>query len=487
MAPGPDTYPLVVIGAGPAGLAVAGTAARLGVRTLVIDEADAPGGQVYRDYPPEFAPKGRFARRKEMRERDALLSAVAASHCVVPQQDAVFWGVDEDRSLLVARGDELVPVRYETLIIAAGAQDRPVPFPGWELPGVLSVGGAYRLVKTQGVLPGGRVLVAGSGPLLLVLAEELIRAGARIVALVESARVSLGPGRVLGLLRVPSMCLEALRLKRVLKRARVEVCEGWGVVEAKGDGGVEEVVCAPFTDAGALDRTRLRTFEVDAVAAGYGLLSRTAAAGLLGCDMLYDAAVNCAIPRRDADLETSVEGVYAAGDGARVAGKLVAREEGKLAALAAAKRLGAVNVERFQRDARPVRRKLARLYRWRRTIDEIYRLPEGLFDVVTDDTIVCRCEEVTAREILDAAEEGTLDLNDIKRRVRAGSGWCQGRTCGSAIVEILARRRGVSQEEVLRMTGRPPVKPIPLSMVGGEGEGCRPETGGGRPAVGPDG
>ena len=325
--------------------------------------------------------------------------------------------------------------------------------------------GAHRLVKTQGVLPGTRVLVAGSGPLLLVLAEELINAGGQIVALIESARTTVGIGRALALMAVPSMCLEAMRLKRVLAKAGVDIRKKWGVVEAKGNESVREVVCAPLTEAGVVDRARLDTFEVDAVAVGYGLLSRTAVAGLLGCDMEYDSVVNCAVPRRNEELETSIGGVYAVGDGARVAGRLVAREEGKLGALAAAKRMGVVSAEEFESETGSVRRELARLYRWRVTIDEMYQLPDGLFDVTTDDTIVCRCEEVTAREILDAAEQGTLDLNDIKRRVRPGSGWCQGRTCGSAIVEMLARRRGVAQEEILRMTGRPPVKPIPLSML----------------------
>jgi hydrogen cyanide synthase HcnB len=228
---------------------------------------------------------------------------------------------------------------------------------------------------------------------------------------------------------------------------------------------LSEVLGAPFTKEGIQDRAAKKRFEADAMAVGYGLLSRTAVPRLLDTRMHYDALVGDYIPSRSQDLETSVPGVFAVGDGARVSGKLVAREEGVLAGLAAARRLGGISDSDFSQRSAPLRDRLRRLYRFRKAVDELHRLPEGLFDIPADNTIVCRCEEVTAGEIRRAAREGTLDLNDIKRRGRAGHGWCQGRTCGPAIVEMLARENRLSREEIFRMTPRPPSKPIPLSML----------------------
>lgn len=459
-------FPLVIIGSGPGGLAASATVASLGVRTLVVDEADAPGGQVYRDFPLEFEARGQLAKRKENREREALVAAVSKSTDIVRWQDALFWGVDEDGALLIAREEKLVRIGYDSLVVAPGAYDRGLPFPGWTLPGVISMGGAYRLVRTQGILPGKRVLVAGTGPLLLVLAEAMIQAGAKVVAVVDSARSTVGPAQVLALMSVPSLCMEALRLKSILRRNKVPVYKGWGIVEARGNGSVREILCAPFTEKGVLqDRAGEESFELDAVAVGYGLISRTAVFRLLGAQMYYDEIVRDYIPHRSEDLETSVKGVFAVGDGARVSGKLVAREEGVLAALAAARLMGRISDSDFSQRSAQARSRLKRLYRFRTAVDKIYCLPEGLFDVPVDDTIVCRCEEVTAGEIRQAVQEGTLNLNDIKRRVRSGSGWCQGRTCGPVIAEMLAREPGVSQEEILRMTQRAPSKPIPLSML----------------------
>jgi hydrogen cyanide synthase HcnB len=431
----------------------------------MVDEANAPGGQVYRAFPPEFEAKGRLARKKEYRESKAMVRAVSAFPEITRWQDGLFWGVDSDGTLLIARDQRIARVKYDQLIVASGAYDRSLPFPGWTLPGVLSVGGAYRLVKVQGVLPGKRVLVVGTGPLLLVLTEVLIESGANVVAVVDSAASSARPKHLLDLIRVPSLCLEALRLKGILRRSKTPVLAGWGIAEAKGEEDVSEALCAPFTDEGRLDRSREKAYEADAVVVGYGLLSRTAVYRLLHARMAYDGLVGDYIPTRSEDLETSVTGVFGVGDGARVAGKLVAREEGTLAALAVTRRLGKLSDAAFHTHAKRVRRKLNRLYRFRKAVDEIFRLPGGLYDIPDDDTVICRCEEITAGEIRGAAQEGTLNLNDIKRRVRSGSGWCQGRTCGPAIVEMLARDHRIPRETIFRMTQRPPTKPIPMSML----------------------
>jgi hydrogen cyanide synthase HcnB len=320
-------------------------------------------------------------------------------------------------------------------------------------------------VKTQRILPGRRILLAGTGPLLLVTAEVLLNAGVKNLNIIDSAGTSFGLRHVPALLNIPSLCFEALRLKWLLFKSRTPVYNGWGIVEARGKERVGEVVCAPFNPEGLLDTAQKKVFEVDTVIVGYGLLSRTEAVRLLGCNMFYDQTVRDYIPSRNDMFETSVEGTFAVGDGARVAGRQVAREEGKIAALAVAERMGLTERSSLHRRVTSVRAKLKKLYQFRHAVDELYALPEGLFVVPDDNTIVCRCEEVTAGEIRAVAPKGKIDLNDIKRRIRPGSGWCQGRICGPITAEMLAWHLRLSPKEIFRMTPRPPSKPIPLSML----------------------
>lgn len=461
-------FPLVIIGGGPGGLAAAATVGEFGIRTLVVDEAETVGGQAYRGYPVEFEVSGRLSQRKEYRERQILVDTVSKYSCIEKWHNALFWGVDEEGVLLIAQNQKLVRVGYDALIVATGAYDRSVPFPGWTLPGVFSTGGAFRLVKTQRILPGRHVVLAGTGPLLLVMAEALLHAGVKILAFVDSASTTIDLQHVPALLNIPSLCIEALRLKWQLFKSRTPVYQGWGIVEARGKDRISKIVCAPFNPQGSLDESQKEVFETDAMIVGYGLLSRTEVARLLGCEMYYDHTVRDSLPDRNDIFETSVENVFAIGDGARVAGRFVAREEGKIAALAIAEKMGMINTSLLNVKIASCRARLKRLYRFRQAVDELCALPKGLYAVPDDDTIICRCEEITAGQIRSVLPAGKIDLNDIKRRIRPGSGWCQGRTCGPITVEMLARHLSLSPEEIFRMNQRPPSKPIPLSMLTGE-------------------
>lgn len=461
-------FPIVIVGGGPGGLAAAATLGQFGIRTLVVDEAETVGGQAYRGYPLEFEVGGRLTRRKEYKERKTLVDTVSKWDCIERWHNALFWGVDEEGVLLIALNRKLVRVAYDTLIVATGAYDRSVPFSGWTLPGVFSLGGAFQLVKTQRILPGRRVVLAGTGPLLLVMAQALLHAGVKILGVVDSAAKSFDPRHVPALLNIPSLCVEALWLKWLLFKSRTPVYQGWGIVEASGEERLSQVVCAPFNPQGSLDMSRKEVFETDTLVVGYGLLSRTETVRLLGCEMFYDPTVRDYIPCRNDHFETSMKNIFAVGDGARVAGRLVAREEAKIVALTVAERTGMIDRSLHNTQMESACSRLKKLYRFRQAVDELYALPKGLFTVPDDNTIVCRCEEVTAGEIRSVLPKGKIDLNDIKRRIRPGSGWCQGRTCGPVIVEMLSMHLSLPPEEISRLTQRPPSKPIPLSTLIGE-------------------
>ena len=278
------TADVAVVGAGPAGLAAAAEAARHGLSVTLLDDNPLPGGQYYRQGPatrePDSAPaaggKARDARARE------LLSVVDHPR-VTFLSGAVVWAAPEARTLAFShagRGDRL---RAEVIVIAAGASDRAVPFPGWTLPGVITAGGAQNLLKSQGVLPGRRALVAGSGPLLLVVADSLRRAGATVVGVAEAAPTARVWRALPRLAAAPALLRRGLAYRLELARARVAFRAGHTVIEARGRDEVEEAVVAPIDGAGRVDRAGARTLAVDTVVVGFGLVPSTELTRLLGC------------------------------------------------------------------------------------------------------------------------------------------------------------------------------------------------------------
>jgi NAD(P)H-nitrite reductase large subunit len=354
------------------------------------------------------------------------------------------------------------------VVVATGAVDRAVPFPGWTLPGVITAGGAQNLMKSQGVLPGRRVVVAGTGPLLLVVADSLRRGGAAVVEVVEAAAMER-PWRWLSrLAAAPALLRRGLEYRAGLARAGIPFRAGQTVLEARGADGVREVVVAPIDGRGRLDRMRARVLTADALVVGFGLTPAVELTRLLGCEHAWDAARGGWIPRRTTDLETSVSGVLAAGDGAGIAGVETALLEGRLAGLLAAERLGRCPPPRAAAAAGPLRARLARLARFRDGIAGLHAPPADFLGLVTAETVICRCEEVTAGAVFDALGRGHASVDALKASTRAGMGRCQGRNCLGTVADVLARVRGGRVADVAVPRARPPARPVQLGVLAGE-------------------
>lgn len=454
----------LVVGGGPAGLAAAAAAARAGAEVVLVDENPAAGGQYYRQLPAPFRALEPARLGREYTEGAALIDEVR-SLGVVFELDTVVWGIFGGRTVAVARGDRSERIEARALVLAPGAYDRPVPFPGWTLPGVVTAGGAQNLMKAYRVLPGRRVLLAGSGPLLLVVAHYLLGGGARVVALCEAASMQglwrLAPRLLphLGFVR------QGLGYWRELRAAGVPLLRGHVIRRALGDGQVEGAVIARC-DAGwrPIPGTE-RTVEADAVVVGYGFVPSVELVRLAGADVRYVPEVGGWVPVRSADLETTVPGVFVAGDGAGVAGSAVALEEGRLAGLAAAHRLGRLDAAAFAAGAAPVRRRLRRLAGFRAVMDRLYLMRPGLYTLADEETVLCRCEEITVREARAAIVDGAEQMNEVKAWTRIGMGRCQGRMCGPALAHLLAQATGRTVEECGAFTPRPPSKPVPLGAL----------------------
>ena len=457
---------VVVVGAGPAGLSAAIAAARSGSRVLIIDENLQAGGQIYRQLPRNFSVNDPARLGSDYADGRSLLDRVyELSEIIEIWNNALVWSVFETNQLAVAREDELVLLDAGAIIVATGAYERPLPVPGWTLPGVMTAGGAQVLLKSQRVKPGKRALLAGTGPLQLVVANQMLDAGMEVVALAESASTLAAVPYLPDLVRQPGLIKQGLNYMYRLKRAGVQILRSHALSSVQGDRKVRAAVIGKVDFRGYPISGSEKTVEVDTVCMGYGLVPSVWLTGLLGCRHEYNPLTGGWVPWFDHHMQTDQPGIFVAGDGAGIAGVLVAGMQGTIAGLYAAAHTGKISVDHAVQASLPHLRKLESLGRFRRAMDRIYRIYPDIYACATDDTIVCRCESITAGEIRKAVREGTVDLNDIKKRTRCGMGYCQGTNCQPAIAAILTREFDADPAELEMLTTRPPSRPIPLSLL----------------------
>lgn len=410
---------VVVVGAGPAGLAAAATACQGGRSVLVIDDNPTVGGQIWRQG-SAAAPVAAAKPWIEALERGGVRRLVPAAVIDTPGERRLVVGPTD------GSGGACIEVGYDRLILATGALERFLPFPGWTLPGVVGAGGLQALIKGGLDVAGHRIVIAGSGPLLLAVADLAKRRGGRIVSLAEQA--DFGPVARFGrhLATQPKKAAQALSFARSL--AGTSKLFGTWPVRAYGDGRLESV---------ELRRASGRSvdLECDWLAVGFGLRPETRLAAALGCTVADGRVVV------DGEQQTSVDGVFCAGEPTGIGGVDVALLQGRAAGTAAIG--GSLR--------RPMRRRLRRARRFVQALDAAYALRPELRDLPNDDTVVCRCEDVTWAEI-----RAYDQIRDCKLKSRCGMGPCQGRICGGAL-EVL---KGFRPEPA-----RPPFFPVNLSSL----------------------
>lgn len=456
---------VVIAGGGMAGIVAASVLAKAGVSVLLIDENEHLGGQYLRSPSPVLGPS--LGREHERERRLGLeLAAGLAGHKVLLLNHSRILGIYPDRELLVeSDGQRTMAIHAQFLLLAPGARERFLPFPGWTLPGVLSAGALQSLLRGQGILPAESIVLAGVGPFLLAVAAETIRAGGKVTAVLEATPFARKLGLLRPLLALPGRWTEGLGLLATLLAHRVPLRHRSVVVRAEGEGRLERIVTARLDDHGKPIEASERTQPCDCLALGGGFAPNIELAQLAGIGPVFDPSRGgWVVPVSDSQ-ETEVEHVYAAGEITGIGGAAEARIEGEIAARAILRAMGRGSGDEDDRQLARLRRHRQRRSAFAGRLNTLFTFPAGLWQGIPDETLLCRREDVSMSEVRQALDAGYTSLQALKTVVRVGIGECQGRICGPILQEVFAAIAPEGTPPLPPPTVRPPVKPATLESL----------------------
>jgi NADPH-dependent 2,4-dienoyl-CoA reductase/sulfur reductase-like enzyme len=448
---------VIIIGAGPSGVRCAQTLVAAGLRPTLIDENRRDGGQIYRRQPDNFTRPYAKLYGTEADKAQSLHTCFDALRDKIDYwPETLAWNI-ADQKLHVVKDECASALPYDALVICAGTTDRLMPVKGWHLAGTYSLGASQIALKSQACAIGRRVVFMGTGPLLYLVASQYIKAGADVAAVLDTSPMGGRFAALPKLLARPSVLLNGLALVASIKRAGVLVLTGITPVEITGDAdtGVQGIVVSDASGSS-------HRFACDAVAMGYHLRPETQLADLARCAFHFDQETRQWLPEVREDGRTSVPGVYLAGDGMRVLGADAAEIAGRLAAMAVLKDSG---LQVADEQVKQLRAQQATMERFRQGLAQAFPWPAKQVEHLPDEAIVCRCEAITAGELRRVVNEmGAQEANRAKAFSRVGMGRCQGRYCGHAGAEVIAHAAGVPVEQVGRLRGQAPVKPLSMAV-----------------------
>jgi NADPH-dependent 2,4-dienoyl-CoA reductase/sulfur reductase-like enzyme len=438
---------IVIIGAGPAGLAAAKVAAHKNVPVSILDAAPRPGGQYWRHRDVVQGYKSHRASE--------YFDSVIDSSCITYIHGAQVWSAVRNEGSITVNylheGSEK-SITAEKLILTTGAYDRSIPFDGWELPGSMTPGAAQALLKGHGVIAGKKILVSGTGPFLLPVAVGLAEAGADVRGIVEAHSPLRWLQSPLALILNPRKGLELLYYLRKIKKYSLKVYFGRAVIGFNGSKATLSKVKRNLENKG--DAAQI---ECDVVAAGWGFSPDVTLGGILGCyqTVARDGSVVFSV---DSQQRSSQENIWIAGEATGIGGADLALAEGEIAARSALN------------DSIPfaLKFKRFRLQLFATALQRSYPVGNGWQSWIKPETKICRCEEVSHAEICQSvAELSAQDSRTSKLFTRAGMGLCQGRVCSRNVSEVIAGESGckVSDQERISYSNRPIAAPISLGIL----------------------
>lgn len=454
---------ILVVGAGPAGLMAACEAHHRGAHVILVDEALRPGGQVYRQPSPLLGPTAIGLATERQRKQTIIENFASIVDDIDYRPNTTAYAIYPGPEVHMAQGERSEALRPDGLILATGVSERAVPFPGWTLPGVLYAGGTQALLKAQHIRAGDNVVVAGTGPLPVALAAQLVEAGAKVhsVALLHPMRRMIR--KPLSLLAGRAVVREGFEYLKILKRADVNVLQKWMPLRAEGKERLESVKLIRHDGNGRPSSHGERRIECDLLAINFGFSANSELVRMVGAELTYDPERGGWLPLVDRFCRTSVASIFAAGDGAGLGGAWAAAAEGRIAGAAAVQTAQSNGLECLNRELATAFLERDRHTKFQLAVRETLRLPPAVWSWPAGDTIVCRCEGVCTDRLQRAMADGHVTLDAIKRNTRAGMGWCGGRTCLSAIAALITNDH--PSASIKAMTPRPLARPVSIAAL----------------------
>jgi thioredoxin reductase/bacterioferritin-associated ferredoxin len=452
-----ETPDIAVVGGGAGGLWAAAISAEAGANVLLIDERPQLGGQFYKQAAAIYG-----ADRSDAQFRDGAALIERVHRANVRVMEATVWGAFPALQLAAIASQRSQTIHASRLIVATGAYERVPPIDGWTLPGVMTTGAAQTFLRTYRVVPGRRILIAGNGPLNFQVARELLRAGAEVVAVAELAprpRFSHSKALWSMLSASPTLVRNGVLYLADLRRRGVPVLYAHRLAKIiQTPNGLQ----ARLDQRGGGAFVAGPEFTVDTVLMGYGFFPSNEILRALGASQTFDRARGHLVTMRDQHCQTSVAGLYGVGDCCGLSGAQAAREEGVIAATAALRSLGLSLQPALAAAERTSRVRLQRCLRFQKGLWSLFS-PAAVPALPAPETLICRCEQVSHKQIEEVLAEGAASIGEVKRQTRAGMGRCQGRYCALQLAALIAERTNTEVSEEALFAPRPPIKPVRIS------------------------
>ncbi len=489
-----NTYHVAVIGAGIGGLSAAHTLAGQGFNIVLIDENPHMGGQFLRR---PFRPRpgdtggtasGAWSRLPDRIHPDPMVSAgtwlaeavTAPGAGVDLLHPAQVLGIFPDHRIWIMAGPgagtaagqdaRLMEIKAEILVFATGAREQYLPFKGWTLPGVMSLGAAQILVKSHQVLPGTCTAIAGTSPLMMALANDLLKHRGHVAALADSHSMRWKMGQLPFFIPYFSKLAQGAGYAARLLQHRVPILHGHRVKEAHGQGQLSGAVFARTgPDGGFLPGTEI-FWQVDSLAVGDGFVPNIELPAQARCRVIHDPALGGWAAAVNADMETSVKDIYAVGETAGIGGAEKSWIQGKIAGMSILEQLGCIHSRqprwgRFMKIRQRLYHRADTCRSYGALLNRMCRVPAAPYGRIPDDTVICRCENITMLTIKQAAQNGFTSWSSLKKATRCGMGRCQARICGPIIQQILKALTGTEPETIGPPVSRAPVKNLPVRLL----------------------